>query len=39
MKNAANVSMALNRTDWKKLVGRVPSGLKAFAEKMQEYAR
>jgi len=38
MKNAANVSMALNRTDWKKLAGRVPAGLKAFAEKMQEYA-
>jgi hypothetical protein len=38
MKNAANVSMALNRTNWKKLVARAPARLKTFVERMQENA-
>ncbi len=37
MKSAANVSLLLHRSDWKKLEKRVPEALCRFA-KMQEYA-
>jgi len=35
---AANVSLAINRSDWKKLETRAPAALNQFVQKMQEYA-